>query len=129
MNGKVAPDSFGTQLDETAYLILMAQQLGLTDASLYANHIRPAANPDRPRPRIWRRALGGAERLLAVHDRGGDRRSRRGSGAGAGKRRHGLGGRLAGRRRRLAAVGQGLDRDDERPARDASVLHPALEDG
>lgn len=44
VNGKAAPDSFGTQLDETAYPILMAQQLGLTDASLYANHIKPAAN-------------------------------------------------------------------------------------
>jgi glucoamylase len=44
VNGKVAPDSFGTQLDETAYPILMAQQLGLTDASLYQNHIRRAAN-------------------------------------------------------------------------------------
>jgi len=44
VNGKTAPDSFGTQLDETAYPILMAQQLGLTDASLYANHIKPAAN-------------------------------------------------------------------------------------
>ncbi len=44
VNGKPAPDSFGTQLDETAYPILMAQQLGLTDASLYANHVKPAAN-------------------------------------------------------------------------------------
>jgi glucan 1,4-alpha-glucosidase len=44
VNGKVAPDSFGTQLDETAYPILMADQLGLTDASLYANHVKPAAN-------------------------------------------------------------------------------------
>ena len=44
VNGKVAPDSFGTQLDETAYPILMAYQLGLTDASLYADHIKPAAN-------------------------------------------------------------------------------------
>jgi glucoamylase len=44
VNGKVAPDSFGTQLDETAYPILMAYQLGLTDASLYANHIKRAAN-------------------------------------------------------------------------------------
>jgi glucoamylase len=44
VNGRPAPDSFGTQLDETAYPILMAQQLGLTDASLYANHIKPAAN-------------------------------------------------------------------------------------
>ncbi len=44
VNGKVAPDSFGTQLDEVAYPILMAQQLGLTDAALYADHIKPAAN-------------------------------------------------------------------------------------
>ena len=44
VNGKVAPDSFGTQLDETAYPILMAQQLGLTGGALYANHIKPAAN-------------------------------------------------------------------------------------
>ena len=44
VNGKTAPDSFGTQLDEAAYPILMADQLGLTDASLYANHIKPAAN-------------------------------------------------------------------------------------
>jgi glucoamylase len=44
VNGKLAPDSFGTQLDESAYPILMADQLGLTDASLYADHIRPAAN-------------------------------------------------------------------------------------
>ena len=44
VNGKTAPDSFGTQLDEVAYPILMAQQLGLTDASLYADHVKPAAN-------------------------------------------------------------------------------------
>jgi glucan 1,4-alpha-glucosidase len=44
VNGKVAPDSFGTQLDETAYPILMAQQLGMTDSALYSNHIKPAAN-------------------------------------------------------------------------------------
>jgi glucoamylase len=44
VNGKLAPDSFGIQLDEASYPILMAAQLGLTDASLYQNHIRPAAN-------------------------------------------------------------------------------------
>lgn len=44
VNGKVAPDSFNTQLDEVAYPILMADQLGLTDASFYANHIKPAAD-------------------------------------------------------------------------------------
>jgi glucoamylase len=43
-NGKTAPDSFGTQLDETSYPILMADQLGMTGASLYQDHIRPAAN-------------------------------------------------------------------------------------
>jgi glucan 1,4-alpha-glucosidase len=44
VNGKTAPDSFGVQLDEAAYPILMADELGLTDAALYADHIRPAAN-------------------------------------------------------------------------------------
>jgi glucan 1,4-alpha-glucosidase len=44
VNGKTAPDSFNTQLDECAYPILMADQLGLTDARLYADHIKPAAN-------------------------------------------------------------------------------------
>jgi glucan 1,4-alpha-glucosidase len=44
VNGKTAPDSFNTQLDECAYPILMAYQLGLTGASLYENHVKPAAN-------------------------------------------------------------------------------------
>ncbi|MFL6005665.1 MAG: glucodextranase DOMON-like domain-containing protein [Gaiellaceae bacterium] len=44
VNGKPAPDTFGTQLDECAYPILMAYQLGLTGTSLYEKHIKPAAN-------------------------------------------------------------------------------------
>jgi C-terminal binding-module, SLH-like, of glucodextranase/Glycosyl hydrolases family 15/Glucodextranase, domain B len=44
LNGKTAPDSFGTQLDETSYPILMADTLHMSDASLYANHLKPAAN-------------------------------------------------------------------------------------
>jgi glucan 1,4-alpha-glucosidase len=44
VNGKTAPDSFGTQLDETSYPLLMADELHLTDPSLYADHIKPAAN-------------------------------------------------------------------------------------
>ena len=44
VNGKTAPDSFSTQLDEVAYPILMADQLGLTDPTLYEQHIKPAAN-------------------------------------------------------------------------------------
>src|SRR5438445_416738 len=43
-NGKTAPDSFGTQLDEASYPILMADRLGMNDAMFYAAHIRPAAN-------------------------------------------------------------------------------------
>src|SRR5689334_23048572 len=44
VNGKPAPDSFNTQLDETAYPLLMADQLHLTDHDLYEHHIKPAAN-------------------------------------------------------------------------------------
>jgi len=44
LNGMTAPDSFGTQLDEASYPIIMAFQLGMTDAPLYQNHIKPAAN-------------------------------------------------------------------------------------
>jgi glucoamylase len=43
LNGRTAPDSFGTQLDETAYPILMAWQAGLTDAATW-NHARAAAD-------------------------------------------------------------------------------------
>jgi glucan 1,4-alpha-glucosidase len=41
-NGKVAPDSFNTQMDEVTYPLIMAYQLGMTDHALYLNHIRPA---------------------------------------------------------------------------------------
>ncbi len=44
LNGKLAPDSFGTQLDEASYPIIMAYQLGMMDANLYQKHIKPAAN-------------------------------------------------------------------------------------
>src|SRR5439155_2773098 len=44
LNGKAAPDTFGTQLDEASYPIIMAYQLGMTDSKLYQNHITPAAN-------------------------------------------------------------------------------------
>jgi glucan 1,4-alpha-glucosidase len=44
VNGKLAPDSFGTQLDEAAYPLVMADRLGLSDPSLYTQHVKPAAN-------------------------------------------------------------------------------------
>jgi glucan 1,4-alpha-glucosidase len=43
-NGKVAPDSFGTQLDECAYPIVMALAVGLTGRDYYEDHIKPAAD-------------------------------------------------------------------------------------
>ena len=44
INGKTAPDSFGTQLDEVAYPILMARTVGLTDHAFYTDHIKRAAD-------------------------------------------------------------------------------------
>jgi glucan 1,4-alpha-glucosidase len=44
VNGKTAPDSFNTQLDETSYPLLMADALNMNDPSFYENHIKPAAN-------------------------------------------------------------------------------------
>ncbi len=45
LNGKAAPDTGGTQLDETAYPILMALESGLGgDPALWQDHIRPAAD-------------------------------------------------------------------------------------
>ena len=44
VNGKVAPDSFNTQLDEAAYPILMAQQSGLGRDAVLWPHIKAAAN-------------------------------------------------------------------------------------
>jgi glucoamylase len=45
VNGRAAPDTGGTQLDETAYPILMALQSGLAgNATLWQQHIQPAAD-------------------------------------------------------------------------------------
>ncbi len=44
INGKTAPDSFGVQLDEVAYPILMAHTVGITDSAFYTDHIKRAAD-------------------------------------------------------------------------------------
>ena len=45
LNGKVAPDTGGDQLDESSYPILMAYLSGLSgDAALWTDHIKPAAD-------------------------------------------------------------------------------------
>jgi glucoamylase len=43
-NGALAPDSFGTQLDECSYPLIMALDVGLTGREFYEDHIKPAAN-------------------------------------------------------------------------------------
>jgi len=75
VNGKPAPDTFNVQLDETSYPLLMAHQLGMTDA-----HALPAAHQARrqlrhqPWPELWPGALGGTGRIFAVDHRRRDRR-------------------------------------------------------
>jgi glucoamylase len=44
INGKPAPDTFGTQLDEVTYPILMALQAGITDKAFYQAHIKRAVD-------------------------------------------------------------------------------------
>ena len=78
LNGKVAPDTGGDQLDETAYPILMAYQSDLSgDRQLSPTTSARRPTSSSPRPVVRQRALGGAGRLLAVDDRGRDRRARR----------------------------------------------------
>jgi len=43
-NGKLAPDSFNTQLDECSYPLIMALAGGLTGRDFYEDHVKPAAN-------------------------------------------------------------------------------------
>jgi glucan 1,4-alpha-glucosidase len=44
LNGKLAPDSNGIQLDENAFPLLMARSVGLTGPAFYTQHIRRAAD-------------------------------------------------------------------------------------
>ena len=91
--------------------------------ALYTDHIKPRGElRRRARPVVRRRALGGAERLLAVDDRGRDRRARGRGRDRARERRRSLGRGLA---RRggfdFQRSGQELDGDDDRAARDRAT--------
>ena len=116
VNGKTAPDSFNTQLDEVAYPILMVLQSGLAgDATLWP-HVQAAANYLIAHGRRSGRALGGAERLLALDDRRRDRRARRRRRQSPSARRPGRCADLARHRRPVPALDQGLGGHDQRPA-------------
>ena len=121
VNGKTAPDSFGTQLDETSYPILMADQLGLTDA-VAVREPHQAGGELRRRATARRSASSAGRSRAATRPRRSRPRSPASSPRPTSRDANGdagLGGGLARRRRRLAALDQGLDGDDERAARAA----------
>ena len=127
-NGKTAPDSFNTQLDECAYPLVMALAVGLTGHGYYEDHIKPAANfvashgpsfgPERWEeqggfsPSTISAEIAGLVAAAIIADRNGDQRR-------AGVARRG---------RRVPAQPEGVDAHDQRAAQHAAVLHPALED-
>jgi glucoamylase len=93
-NGKLAPDSFNTQLDECAYPLVMALAVGLTDNAYYKAHIAPAANfvaahgPAGVGPERWEEQSGfspstisaeiaGLIAAAVIADRNGDHASAR----------------------------------------------------
>ena len=129
LNGKVAPDTGGLQLDETSYPILMDWQSGLAGAPPAVPRPRGAGRglPGGPRAIGRRRALGGAERLLAVDDRGGDRRAHRRGEHRPGQRRRRPRDDLSGHGRRLRPQHQGLDCDHQRALR-AQLLPAAVQE-
>ena len=90
---------------------------------------RPAGGrlPGRPRSLGRERTVGGADRLLALHHRGRDRRADRGVRHRRRPRRPGPGPALPGDGRLLPAQHQVLGRDHDRAGR-AALLHPAVED-
>ncbi len=129
-NGKKAPDTGGDQLDE----IVVPDPDGLA--------VRPGRGPRAlPRPhqeggRLRRRAravvrlraVGGAGRVLAVDDRGRDRRPGRRRPDRRRQPRPRVRAGLPGHRRLLPALDQGLDGDHHRPVRVGALLHPAVQD-
>ncbi len=109
-NGKPAPDSFNTQLDECAYPLVMALAVGLTSPQYYRDHIVPAANFVATRgpsfgPERWEEQSGFSPSTIAAEIAGllaaaQDR---------ADQRRRPLGARVAGDRRRVPAQPEALD--------------------
>ncbi len=129
LNGKVAPDTGGLQLDETSYPILMAWQSGLSrDARLYTDHVIPAADfvvAHGPSDGVerWEEQSG----YSAVDDRRRDRRPDGCVGDRQDQRRPGPRPPLPGDRGSVCAQDQGLDGHDLRPVR-AAVLHSTFTD-
>ena len=128
LNGKPAPDTGGTQLDETSYPIIMALQAGLDGAVAVAQpHQARRRLPGLAWAVVRRGAVGGADRVLPVHHRRRDRRADRRVGDGRRAPRQGAGAGLPGDGGRLPAHHQVVDGDNDRAVR-AELLHPAVQD-
>ncbi len=124
----------GLQLDEVRLPIVLAHQLGRSDASTWS-HVKRAADfllvvlaGRQPRAVDAPGALGEPVRVLAGDHRRRDRRSGVCRADRRGQRRRGLGPPVPGHSRRLAVARQGLDRDDHGPVLQRAVL-PAPDQG
>ena len=129
VNGKVAPDSFNTQLDEVAYPILMAQQSGIGNDPTLWSHIKAAADylvshGPSSGPERWEEQSGYSPSTIAAEIAGLVAAGCTCQAALGRRQRAGL----PGHRRPLPAQHQELGGHDERPAVDGAVLHPAVED-
>ena len=120
VNGKLAPDSFGTQLDEAAYPILMAAAApGLTGALAATRTTsarrRTSSSPTgrRSAPERWEEQGGYSPSTIAAEIAG----LVAAADIADAERRHRRRPDLARRGRRLPALDQGLDGHDERAAR------------
>ena len=103
------------QLDEVAIPIVLAWQLGRTDAGPRAGQGGRRLHP-RERPADAAGALGEPGRLVARHDRVGDRRARRRADIARAERRRARPRRAGRRRRTSGSEACRLDRHDQRPA-------------
>ena len=116
------------QLDEVAFPIVLAWQLGRRDAGTYAHVKRRGRLHPRERAADAAGALGEPGRLVAGHDRVRDRRARHRRGHRARQRPRGRGDRVGGQGGRVAVEGRQLDGHDQRPVLGAALL-PAHHQG
>ena len=129
LNGKGAPDTGGTQLDEAAYPILMAYLAGLGgDSALWKGHIQAAADflvANGPTDGVerWEEQTGYSPSTIAAEIAGLTAASAIAASHGDTER----GEPVPGHRRRFPAQHQSLDGDDQRLVRPA-LFHQAVQD-
>jgi glucoamylase len=116
------PHWTNVQMDEVAFPIVLAWQLGRDDADTYSQHVKPAAdyivaNGPRTNQDRWENEDGWSPGTIGAEIAGRDRRRPRAQGWRAGRRRS-----LRGDGRRLAAQRREVDGHDQRAVLERSVL-------